>query len=85
MIILSTFNFDRNGPVKFYTSFLGIIWTINVVRFPTHELTLGRTQKFILLPWYKGVGGGWMDLLPRVFDMLQYFETILPSLIFLTR
>ena len=23
--------------------------------------------------------GGWMDPPPRVFDMLQYFETILPS------
>ena len=67
MIILSTFNFDRNGPVKFYTSFLGIIWTINVVRFPTHELTLGRTQKFILLPWYKGVGGGMDGSPPQSF------------------
>ena len=26
-----------------------------------------------------GVGGGVMEALPRVFDMLQYFETILPS------
>ena len=25
---------------------------------------------------YKG-GGGWMEPLPEVFDMLQYFETIL--------
>ena len=24
-------------------------------------------------------GGGWMEPLPRVFDMMQYFETILPS------
>ena len=23
-------------------------------------------------------GGGWMESLPGVFDMLQYFETILP-------
>ena len=23
-------------------------------------------------------GGGWMEPLPRAFDMLQYFETILP-------
>ena len=32
-------------------------------------------------PWYRWVGdggGGLMELLPRVFDMLQYFETILP-------
>ena len=27
--------------------------------------------------WYKG-GGGWMEPLPGVFDMLQCFETILP-------
>ena len=25
------------------------------------------------------VQGGWMEPLPGVFDMLQYFETILPS------
>ena len=37
-----------------------------------------RTYKQINTPpWYKG-GGGWMDPLPGVFDMLQYFETILP-------
>ena len=40
-------------------------------------VTLGRTRKFIPPPWYKG-GGGWMEPLPGVFDMLQYFETILP-------
>ena len=27
----------------------------------------------------QGGGGGWMEPLPRVFDMLQYFETILTS------
>ena len=26
-----------------------------------------------------GGGGGVMEALPRIFDMLQYFETILPS------
>ena len=26
---------------------------------------------------YKGGGGWWMEPLPGVFDMLQYFETIL--------
>ena len=25
-----------------------------------------------------GGGGGWMEPLPGVFDMLQYFETMLP-------
>ena len=29
--------------------------------------------------WNKGVrGGGWMEPLPGVFDMLQYLEAILP-------
>ena len=37
-------------------------------------LTLGRTSKVIPPPWYKG--GAWMEPLPGVFDMLQYFETI---------
>ena len=38
------------------------------------------TRKFIPLVWYKGGGGGgeWMEPLSEVFDMLQYFETILP-------
>ena len=40
-------------------------------------LTLGRTRKFIPQPWYKGEGR--MEPLPRVFDNLQYFKTILPS------
>ena len=26
----------------------------------------------------RGGGGGWMESLSGVFDMLQYFETILP-------
>ena len=38
-----------------------------------------RTCKFIPAPWYKG-GGVLMDgTLPTVFEMLQYFETILTS------
>ena len=41
-------------------------------------LALGRTRKFIPPPWYKGEGEGWMEPLPRGFDMLQYLETILP-------
>ena len=41
-------------------------------------LSLGRTRKFILLLLYNGVGEGWMEPLPGVFDMLQYFEMILP-------
>ena len=48
-------------------------------------LTLASTRKFIPPPWYKGGGRGggewgWglMEPLPGIFDMLQYFETILP-------
>ena len=40
--------------------------------------SLGRTRKFIPPPRYKGVKGGGMEPLSGVFDMLQYFETILP-------
>ena len=40
-------------------------------------LTLERTRKFIAPLWYKGEGGG-VEPLPGVFDLLQYFETILP-------
>ena len=42
-------------------------------------LTLGRTHKFIPPPWYKGAGGGAGVDGTRVFDMLEYSETILPS------
>ena len=41
-------------------------------------LILGCTRKVIPPPWYKG-GGGVDETPPSVFDMLQYFETILPS------
>ena len=40
-------------------------------------LTLGRARKVIPPPW---VQGGKVDgISPLVFDMLKYFETILPS------
>ena len=42
-------------------------------------LTLGRTRKFIPPAVVQGGGEGWMEPHPGVFDMLQYFETILPS------
>ena len=41
------------------------------------NLTLGHTRKFIPPAWYKG--RVLVEPLPRVFDMLQYFETILSS------
>ena len=38
-----------------------------------------RTYKQIHTPTVvQGGGGGWMEPFPRVFDILQYFETILP-------
>ena len=39
-----------------------------------------RTYKQIHTPTVvqRGGQGGWMESLPGVFDMLQYFETILP-------
>ena len=40
-------------------------------------LTLGRTRKFIPPPLYKRAG--LIEPLPRFFGMLQYSETILPS------
>lgn len=42
-------------------------------------LTLGRKRKFIPSPWYKGPGVGAMEPLRSVFNMLQYFEKIFPS------
>ena len=42
-------------------------------------LTLGRTRKVKPPSWYKGREGEIDETLPSVFDALQYFETILPS------
>ena len=42
-------------------------------------LTLRRTEKVIASRWYKGGGGRSREPLPRSFDILQYFENILPS------
>ena len=46
-------------------------------------LTLGRTRNSYPHCGTRGVaggaGGGGMEPLPAVFDMLQYFQTILPS------
>ena len=43
---------------------------------PNKNVTLGHTRKVIPPPWYKK---GLIEPLPGVFDMLLYFETILPS------
>ena len=49
-----------------------IVISVSKFFFFFFRLTLGRTRK-IIPQW------GWMEPLPGVFDMLQYFETILPS------
>ena len=49
------------------------------VKLDKRHLALGRTRKFIPPPWYKGGGGGVDEPPPQAFVMLQYFETIFPS------
>ena len=60
-----------------YQEFWAKIMEITIRKLTVH-LTLGRTRKVVPPPWYKG-GGGLMEPPSRVFDKLQYFETILPS------
>ena len=43
------------------------------------NLTLGRARKFIPHRGTMGGGRGVDGTPPKVFDILQYFETILPS------
>ena len=62
-----------------YREFWAKIMEITIRKSTVH-LTLGRTRKVIPPPWYKGGGGGVMEPPSWVFDMLQYFETILRSL-----
>ena len=47
--------------------------------FASYVLTLGRTRKVIPPTVVKG-GGGLMESLPSVNDMLQFLENILPLL-----
>ena len=45
------------------------------------NLNARTPSKFYTPPWYRGGGGGgWMEPLPGVFDMLQHIETILAGL-----
>ena len=44
----------------------------------TSERVNPRTNKQIHTPTVVRGGGAWMEPLPEVFDMLPYFETILP-------
>ena len=62
-----------------YREFWAKIMEITIRKLTVH-LTLGRTRKVVPPPWYKGGVGGLMEPPSRVFDKLQYFETILPSL-----
>ena len=53
-----------------------------------NKINYGMLFKLLSDPWtytqihtptmVRGGGGGWMETLPIVFDMLQYFEMILP-------
>ena len=79
--IIKIFNsIKRQGSIIIHLIYFSVSDWVN-----SHSwffLTPGRTRKFLPLPWNKrrGRGGGVvvMEPLPRVFDMLQYFETILP-------
>ena len=47
----------------------------------TFECVFSRVKQIhtpTVVQWGGGGGGKWMEPLPGVFDMLQYFETILP-------
>ena len=64
------------SPNNLFISVILVIFLLN-----ESLLTLRRTRKFTPPPptVVQGEGRvGWMDLLPGVFDMLQYFEAILP-------
>ena len=52
---------------QFFPSLMGTFWLTQSVTWMINEDD-----------WGEG-GGGWMEPHSRVFDMLQYFETILPS------
>ena len=72
---LATFHMLGGGDNHYSTE--TTVYNKGKVRGIIGILSLRRTRKFILLLWYKG-GRGWMEPLPGVFDMLQYFETIFP-------
>ena len=68
-------------PITSISSHLGKMQVKLILKFKSipfdYLLTPGRTGKFIPPPWYKG---GLMEPPPPpwVFDMLQFFDTILP-------
>ena len=49
--------------VTFFSSKYVILQNIKKKNMCIHELTLGRTRKFIPPPWYKEGGGGWVDVI----------------------
>jgi len=61
--------FDFNGKYHYRPNWMTLQFC--------YQLTLGHTRTVISPPCTRGGGG--VEPLPRVFDMLQYFETILPS------
>ena len=72
---------ERSTSKDFFESLsknLGLVVNLVLESNEQHyNLTIRRTCKFIPPPWYKR--GGWCSPPLGFFDMLQYFEMILPS------
>ena len=79
-----TFSNQAFYKLLFIISFLNVLWNYGGKVFLKRLLLNPRTYTQIHTPTeVQGEGGGGgevvMEPVPRVFDMLQYFETILPS------
>ena len=74
----SKFSKTRGFQFRVELYVLLYIQTLRWNTIPLQQITLDVDAWFIPPPWYKE---GWMDPPPppRVFDILQYYETILPS------
>ena len=66
-LTLFLFLITLNGPVRYF-----------ILLSPYLLLLNPRTYTPIHTPTVAQEGGGWMEPLPGVFNILQYFETILP-------
>ena len=86
-VLLISFKVIKDVPLKYLADLIAVLPTSSydlcrnnngIVLARKHiNIPLGRTRKFLSPP---STGGrGLMEALPRVFDMLQYVETILSS------